>query len=66
MAVGRSSTRVTKAFAPESFSWNVSSSAVYVGFAGVMTPDAHMVPQVMQGVSIWLVLVQINIVMFEV
>lgn len=57
MAVGRSSTRVTNALAPESFNWNVSSSAVYAGFAGVMTPHAHKVPQVTEGVSIWLVLV---------
>lgn len=66
MAVGRSSTRVTKALALESFSWNVSSSAVYAGFAGVTIPDAHSVPQVMEGVSIWLVLVQVNTVVFEV
>lgn len=62
MAVGRSSARVTNALAPESFNWNVSSSAVYAGFAGVMTPHAHKVPQVIEGVSIWLVLVQVNTV----
>jgi hypothetical protein len=43
---------VTSALAPASLSWNASSSAVYVGFAGETIPPAQWQPQVTAGVSI--------------
>lgn len=50
-AMFRNAFCVTKAFAPESFSWNANSPAVYPGFAGDIIPPAQCVPHMTAGVS---------------
>lgn len=48
----REASCVTKAFAPASFRWKASSSAVQAGFAGETIPPAQWHPHVNAGVSI--------------